>query len=225
MNSLNRRNFFPAGNRRARRTLKHANGARTERAGMLQNHFPTHPAAAEEMLAAVGAAARQDGAKAQAALEALPGPAYLTDAEGRITQFNQACIGFAGRIPAPGEDRWCVTWRLYREDGAFLPHEECPMAVAIRERRPIRGIAAIAESPDGTRRAFQPYPTPLFDDDGELVGALNLFAELGDATYLEAQAERCRRLAYALSDPHTIDTLTLLAADYESKAQGIHRAH
>lgn len=192
---------------------------------MQQTGFSPTTAAADELIAGALDAARKGGDEVQAALEALPGPAYLTDADGRITHYNRACIDFAGRVPATAEDRWCVTWRLYTETGDFLPHEQCPMAVAIRERRPVRGVAAIAERPDGTRRAFLPHATPMLGEDGELLGALNLFAELGDAAHLEAQAERCRRLARALSDQQTVDTLTLLAADYEGKAQGIRRAH
>ena len=36
-----------------------------------------------------------------------------------------------------------------------------------REKREVRGEVAIAMRPDGSRRAFTPYPTPLFAKDGE----------------------------------------------------------
>ncbi len=52
------------------------------------------------------------------------------------------------------------------------------MAVAIREKRPVRGIEAIAERPDGTRVNFLPYPTPLFGMDGNITGAVNLFIDV-----------------------------------------------
>ena len=52
---------------------------------------------------------------------------------------------------------------------------------AIKERRSIRGVTAIAERPDGRRVAFQPYPTPLFDADGEFTGALNLLVDISAA--------------------------------------------
>ena len=41
------------------------------------------------------------------------------------------------------------------------------MAVAIKEKREVRGEMAIAMRPDGSRKAFIPYPTPLFDEDGD----------------------------------------------------------
>lgn len=111
-------------------------------------------------------------------LEDLPAAIYTTDAEGRITYFNKACIEFSGRTPSIGDDLWCVTWKLYTADGAPLRHDECPMAIALRERRPVRGIEAIAERPDGSRVAFLPYPTPIFDEQGELLGAVNMLVDI-----------------------------------------------
>ena len=105
-------------------------------------------------------------------LEALPVAIYTTDASGKITYFNQAAADLAGRRPQLGSDEWCVTWRLYRPDGTSLPHDECPMALTLKQGRPIRGQEAIAERPDGTRVPFMPYPTPLFDGAGRLVGRL-----------------------------------------------------
>ena len=67
-------------------------------------------------------------------LRALPAAIYNTDAEGRITFFNRACIDFAGRTPKIGE-MWCVTWKLYWPNGTPLPHEDCPMAVTLKENR------------------------------------------------------------------------------------------
>src|SRR5206468_6873776 len=83
-------------------------------------------------------------------LDALPAAIYMTDAAGRITFYNEAAVALAGRRPVIGEDQWCVTWRLYQPDGTPLPHDQCPMAIALKEDRPIRGTEKIAERPDGT---------------------------------------------------------------------------
>ena len=111
-------------------------------------------------------------------LDTVAAPIYLTDSEGTLTYFNNACVDLAGRTPQVGSDKWCVTWKIYRTDGEYLPHDACPMAVAIRERRSIRGVEAIAERPNGTRIAFRPYPTPLFDEAGNLAGAVNLLLDV-----------------------------------------------
>jgi len=123
-------------------------------------------------------------------LNALPAAIYTTDAEGKITFYNEAAVAFAGRRPALGE-AWCVTWKLYNLDGSRLPHDHCPMALALREGKPNRGAEAVAERPDGTRVTFTPYPTPLFDADGKMVGAVNM---LVDITARKAAEDRQRLL-------------------------------
>jgi len=112
-------------------------------------------------------------------LEALPAAIYTTDAKGRINFYNRAAVEMAGRTPQPA-DEWCVTWKLYWPDGSPLPHNECPMAVALRESRPIRGAEAVAERPDGRRVPFIPYPTPLRDAAGNLVGAINMLVDISE---------------------------------------------
>ncbi|RFB88823.1 histidine kinase [Rhizobium leguminosarum bv. trifolii] len=110
-------------------------------------------------------------------LEALPAAVYTTDATGRITFYNNAAVEMSGRTPQVG-DMWCVTWRLHQTDGTPLPHDQCPMATALKENRPVRGAEAIAERPDGTMVPFIPYPTPLRDADGKLVGAINMLVDI-----------------------------------------------
>lgn len=104
----------------------------------------------------------------------LPIAAYTTDENGFVTSFNQDAVEFAGRTPELGRDRWCVSWRLYWPNGRPMPHEDCPMAVALRENRCIRGLKAIAERPNGSRIWFQPYPTPVRNTAGLLVGGFNV---------------------------------------------------
>ncbi len=130
-------------------------------------------------------------------------------------------MGFSGRTPVAGKDRWCVTWKLYTDEGAFLPHAECPMAIALQTKKPVRGMTAIAERPDGTRVNFMPFPTPLFGPSGEFIGAVNLLLDITDhrqIAKLRSQADRCRRLAKTLGDQATVNVLLKMAEDYEAKA-------
>jgi len=123
-------------------------------------------------------------------LDALPAAIYTTDAAGRITFFNQAAVEFSGRTPEIGSDQWCVTWRLYWPDGRRMAHDECPMARALKEDRPIRGCEAIAERPDGTRVPLRAYPTPLHDVSGHLVGAVNMLVDIAAAKEID-KARAC----------------------------------
>ena len=152
-----------------------------------------------------------------------PIPIYATDADGVITYYNPACVEFAGHAALVGEDRWCVSWKLFTEDGDALPHDQCPMAVALREGREVRGQIAVAERPDGQRRRFMPYPTPVRDDLGRLLGAINLFAEAKaapTAANLRAQARRWRRVALSV-DPQTAEALEAHGRQLESEAKAL----
>src|SRR5215510_217065 len=60
-------------------------------------------------------------------VEALPAAVYVTDAEGRITFFNEAAAALWGHRPALGESLWCGSWRLYSPDGTPMRREDCPM--------------------------------------------------------------------------------------------------
>jgi PAS domain S-box-containing protein len=111
-------------------------------------------------------------------LRALPTAVYTTDAAGHITFYNDAAAELWGVRPQLGKSEFCGSWKLYWPDGRPLPHDECPMALALKAKRPIRGMEAIAERPDGTRVPFIPYPTPLFDASGALIGAVNMLVDI-----------------------------------------------
>jgi len=123
----------------------------------------------------------------QELLAAVPAAIYTTDAEGKITYFNEAAVDLAGRAPILGSDEWCVTWKLYNPDGTPLPHHQCPMAIALREGRPIRNAEAVAERPDGSRIPFIPFPTPLRDASGKVVGAINMLVDISERRQAETQ--------------------------------------
>lgn len=128
----------------------------------------------------------------QEILQALPTAVYTTDAQGKITFYNQAAADLAGRRPVVGVDEWCVSWRLYSSDGSPLPLDECPMAIALKQQKPVRGAELIAERPDGARARIIPYPTPLFDTNGRLTGAVNM---LVDITQRHAAEQESAQLA------------------------------
>jgi PAS domain S-box-containing protein len=126
-------------------------------------------------------------------LEALPAAIFTTDAEGRITFYNRAAAALAGREPVLGVDNWCVTWKLYRPDGTPLPHDECPMAITLKEDRALSGVEAIAERPDGTRVPFLAYPTPLHDASGKLIGAVKMMVDITDRKEAENNIQALMR--------------------------------
>jgi PAS domain S-box-containing protein len=117
-------------------------------------------------------------------LDALAVAVYTTDGAGGITFYNEAAAAFWGRRPTLGEE-WCGSLRLFFSDGRPMRHDECPMAIALHENRSVRGYDAVAERPDGSRVAFVPYPTPLRDEHGELIGAVNVLIDITDRRIAE----------------------------------------
>jgi PAS domain S-box-containing protein len=166
----------------------------------------------------------------RAMIDVLPAAIYTTDANGKITHFNPACIEFAGRTPQLGSDYWCVSWKLFYPDGRPMPHDQCPMAIALKERRAIRGAEGIAERPDGTRVCFMPHPTPLFDDAGELIGGINMLVDITERKAAEARIHsdadaltKLNQLSSRLWNMHSLRagldemlaaTMELLGADF-----------
>jgi PAS domain S-box-containing protein len=140
--------------------------------------------------ASEAAASGREPAAFRELLDALPAAVYTTDAAGMITFVNRAAIELAGRTPTVGEDQWCVTFRLYSPDGKLLPHDECPMAIALRERRPVRDVEIMAERPDGRRVPVMPFPTPLFDHAGAMIGAVNVLVDISKLKIAEQATAR-----------------------------------
>jgi PAS domain S-box-containing protein len=141
-------------------------------------------------------------------LDALPAAIYTTDATGRISFYNEAAVELSGRRPKLGMDEWCVTWRLYQPDGTPLPHDRCPMAIALRENRPVRGVEAVAERPDGNRVPFLPYPTPLHDHFGNVIGAVNMLVDISH----RKEAETQQRMLISELNHRTKNNLQMLHA-------------
>jgi PAS domain S-box-containing protein len=111
-------------------------------------------------------------------LDALPTVIYTTDAEGRITFFNTAAAELWGHRPELGTSYRCGPWKLFWSDGRPMTHDECPMAITLKEKRPARGYEAIAERPDGSRFWFIPYPTPLCNAAGDMIGAVDMMVDI-----------------------------------------------
>jgi PAS domain S-box-containing protein len=123
----------------------------------------------------------------QELIAAIPAAIYTTDAQGKITYFNEAARELVGHTPTTGSDEWCVTWKLYHPNGTPLPYDQCPMAIALKEGRAIRNAEVVAERPDGTRVPFIPYPTPLRDGAGKIVGAINMLVDVSERKQAETQ--------------------------------------
>jgi len=123
-------------------------------------------------------------------VNALPAAVYTTDPSGRITYYNEAAAALWGCRPDLGNSEWCGSWKLFWPDGRVMPHDQCPMATAVKQQQAIRGLEAVAERPDGTRVPFLPFPTPIFNASGVFVGAVNMLVDITERKRAEEATQR-----------------------------------
>jgi PAS domain S-box-containing protein len=140
-------------------------------------------------------------------LEGLPIAVCATDAEGFLTFYNDAAAELWGRRPELGRERWSGALRLFHPDGRPMPRDECPMAVTLREGKPVRGAEAIAERPDGRRVGFLPFPSLIRDDEGRIAGAINVMIDVTERR--EAHLAQARLAAIVSSSDDAIISKTL----------------
>ena len=97
---------------------------------------------------------------------------YTCNAEGEIEMYNETAERLWGRKPIAGTDKWCGSWKMYDPDGTLIPHDECPMAISIKDGRTV-SREIIVEQPNGTRYFVIPYPQLVYDSNGKVTGAIN----------------------------------------------------
>jgi PAS domain S-box-containing protein len=127
--------------------------------------------------------------------DVLPVAVYTCEAPaGIITYYNEHAVRLWGRTPKLGDtdERFCGSFKLWWPDGTFLPHDQAPMAVALREGHSCRSEEVVIEQPDGTRINVMVNVDPIRDETGHVTGAINAFH---DITILKQAEETKARLA------------------------------
>jgi len=132
-------------------------------------------------------AASQDESLLRQTLDLLPAGAYLCNSDGLITYYNQHALNMWGRAPALNDpaDRYCGSFRLFAKNGTHVPHEECWMALAIKNRREYLGQEIVVERADASRVTVLAYATPLMNEHGEVIAAMNIVVNISDRKRIE----------------------------------------
>ncbi|HEX2852374.1 MAG TPA: MEDS domain-containing protein [Opitutaceae bacterium] len=111
----------------------------------------------------------------------MPAGMYTCDAEGRITFANRRAAELWGREPNLVEDRFSGGHRRFQSDGTPVAPGETPMARALRGGKSCRNLQAIVERPDGTRFISSESIDLIFDDDGQITGAIDVFQDITES--------------------------------------------
>src|ERR1700680_4869563 len=83
-----------------------------------------------------------------------PVAVYSCDASGVIQEFNHRAVELWGCEPVVGDTvmRLCVSFKLFRPDGSFMPHDQCPMTeVVAGTLSEAQDAEVLIERPDGSR--------------------------------------------------------------------------
>lgn len=110
-----------------------------------------------------------------------PVAVYSIDTSGVIQNFNRRAAELWGREPALGDtdQRFCGSFKMFRPDGSFMPHDLCPMAEVASGKLPAAHDSEVhIERPDGSRVTVIVNIRPLKNARGEITGAINCFYDI-----------------------------------------------
>jgi PAS domain S-box-containing protein len=159
-----------------------------------------------EAFDAVNLDLRESEERYRTLFDLVPAAVYTIDREGVIQNFNRRAAELWGREPALGDtdERFCGSYKLFRPDGTFMPHPECPMAQVVTGAvSEVRDAEVIIERPDGSRVTVVVNIRPQKNQRGEVIGAINCFY---DITQRKLSEEELRR-----SDRNKTEFLAMLA--------------
>ena len=111
----------------------------------------------------------------------VPVAVYTCDRAGVIQNFNRRAAELWGREPAFGDtdERFCGSYKLFRPDGTFMPHDLCPMAEVVSGKlSEVRDAEVLIERPDGSRITVVVNIRPQKNQQGEGAGAINCFYDI-----------------------------------------------
>src|SRR4029450_13114635 len=97
------------------------------------------------------------------------------------TTLSPSARELGGREPASGDtdERFCGSFKLFRPDGSYMPHEQCPMAEVVGGTlAEVCDGEVIIERPDGSRITVIVNFRPLKNERGEASGAINCFYDI-----------------------------------------------
>ena len=115
-------------------------------------------------------------ASSRIVLAALPVAIYTTDAQGRITFYNEAAARLWNREPKPGE-RFCAAARLLDQNEQLIRPQDNPIAMALKTGKVVEAEAML-EQPCGGRIEISAHCTPLFDARGRLEGSVTMLRDI-----------------------------------------------
>ncbi|MGK2951758.1 MAG: PAS domain-containing protein, partial [Thiobacillus sp.] len=154
--------------------------------------------------------------KLKATLDALPDPVWLKDAGGVYLSCNPGCESIFGASEAE---------IIGKSDYDFIGREQADLfresdRTAMTADKPTINEEWLTSATDGKRRRFETIKTPMFDEDGNIIGVLGIAHDITQRTLaehalLQSQQQTQQYLA--------IVGVMLVALDAEGRVQLVNR--
>lgn len=128
---------------------------------------------------------------------------YYCDASGVIRNFNRHAAELWSRTPELGDtdEKFCGSHKLFRPDGTFMPHGQCPMAEVLNGTlQEARDQEVLIERPDGSRVIVVVNIRRLENSDGEITGAINCFYDITERKNAEIDLARLAAIVECSDD-------------------------
>ena len=91
-------------------------------------------------------------------------------------------------------------WQQVDEEGRPYPQQDLPLAIALRERRPVREIEHGIVAPNGDVKWLSVSAAPLLDESGEVYGAIANFRDVTERRAIEAALRNSEQRYHTLFD-------------------------
>lgn len=120
-------------------------------------------------------------------LQTLMDGVVQVNLKGEIIFANRAAQSILGIEEVEGKFFNSREWTQLDEFDHPYPSDQLPLAIAIREQRPVEAIEHAIVAPDGEKKWLTVNAAPLFDEHGKLYGAIAGFQDITKRKKTEQQ--------------------------------------
>lgn len=113
-------------------------------------------------------------------IDSLPVAVCSCDQNGKIIVFNDLAAQLLKHTPAIHDDalNFFSQFKVYTSSGSYVPHNQFPMITALETGQAFHNVEVIMERPDGSQLHTIINITPIFDQEGGIVGNSCIFQAL-----------------------------------------------
>jgi PAS domain S-box-containing protein len=123
----------------------------------------------------------------------LPVAVFTSDSNGKIRIYNKAAVALWGTEPKP--DSYHGEWQIHDIHGNPISHDATPMARVLAGHTRYQREEILIKRVDGELRMVLPFPSPLYDVNGKISGAINVFIDITERKKAEEELKKLSLIA------------------------------